>query len=278
MTTPSEFAAVEAKPDGRRVVIVHYHLFKNAGTSIDRALKAQCGDRWASIEADHGDQKLSTSTVRALIDARPGLLAISSHTAPIEPHLLGNDVHVIPIVFLRHPVDRIRSAYDFERKQGADTLGSRMASTLTFPDYVNFFIQHPHSRSFRNFQSHRLSRASQFTEKKEIERALDALDQLAVVGVVERYDLSVRAYDRLIQAQLTDFELSLRHDNAGNRTSLSLDSRLKEIYEELGREMHEKVIQNNLLDLLLWKQAFRKLLSPAISQIVKPGPESNPTS
>lgn len=262
MTEPFERPAVSKNPNGRRVVIVHYHLFKNAGTSIDRALKAYCDDRWTLIEADHGDRQLTTEAVRALIDSRPELLAISSHTAPIEPHLIGEDLNVIPIVFLRHPIDRMRSAYDFERKQGADTLGSRTARMMPFPDYLSFFLQHPRARNFKNFQAHRLAKASPLTERSMLECALDALDRIPFVGAVECFEASIRKYECLIQAQLPGFRLAYRHDNQGGRSNETISARLEEIRNELTPSGFEEAMQNNLADLLIWERAYWRAASP----------------
>ena len=33
-----------------RTIILHYHLFKNAGTSVDAILKRIFGDRWVTRE------------------------------------------------------------------------------------------------------------------------------------------------------------------------------------------------------------------------------------
>jgi hypothetical protein len=33
-----------------RTIILHYHLFKNAGTSVDAILKRNFGDKWVTSE------------------------------------------------------------------------------------------------------------------------------------------------------------------------------------------------------------------------------------
>lgn len=255
VTMSAESAAVRPEPDGRRVVIVHYHLFKNAGTSIDRALKAQCGKRWTSIESDHGDRKLPTNMLRELILSRPELLAISSHTAPIEPHLLGDDLHIFPIVFLRHPIDRMRSAYDFERHQGAETFGSRTARAMDFPGYVEHFIRHRSSRSFRDYQSYCLADASSDRQRGELDRALDGMGRLAFVGVVEHYEISLREIERRMQRLLPAFRLTVEHANAGGRDQSSLELRLARIRHQLTPALFEEALSHNLRDLVLWERA-----------------------
>jgi len=98
-----------------RSVIIHYHLFKNAGTSIDHILKTHFAKRWTELEQE--DEQPRPVEVLTYLRQQSQIQAISSHTAqlpvPIHP-----DIAFFPIVFVRHPLDRIASAYSFERKQG----------------------------------------------------------------------------------------------------------------------------------------------------------------
>ena len=99
----------------KRPVIVHFHLFKNAGTSVDRILQRNFGDRWIEIEGPN-NKKLTQDALIDFIRGNPQYDAISSHTAVVSVPQY-DDIEIIPIFFYRHPIDRIRSAYDFERKQ-----------------------------------------------------------------------------------------------------------------------------------------------------------------
>lgn len=240
-----------------RAVLIHYHLFKNAGTSVDRALKALYGVRWTSIEAQSGDKELPPERIQALIDRSPDIVAISSHTARIEPWALHN-VTVFPLVFVRHPIDRMMSAYEFERNQPADTLGARKAKELTFREYVDFFVNTLNARTFRNFHSHRISRASQKRDLPEVERALDALESLPFVGVVEEYEASIRYLERQAQPLFPDLKLTTLRANAGSRSG-SIEAKLAEIRHQLGPELYDAACERNLRDLVIWERAQRIL-------------------
>lgn len=265
MTNQAEAAEVPEAHEPR-AVLIHYHLFKNAGTSVDRALKQLYGPRWTSIEAKSGDKELPPEELQRLIDKSPDLLAISSHTARMEPWAL-RDLTVFPIVFVRHPIDRIRSAYEFERKQVADTLGASKAKELTFPEYVEFFLN-LNARTFRNFHSYRISRASQRDELPEIERALDALDALPFVGVVEEFETSIRYIEERAKAIIPSLKLTNMRANAGSRSG-SLESRLAEIRDELGRDLYAATCDKNLRDLVIWERA-RLLLTKAKCELATP--------
>ncbi|MFV2064622.1 MAG: hypothetical protein ACC726_14100, partial [Chloroflexota bacterium] len=113
-----------------RHVVIHYHIFKNAGTSVDRALRTHFGSTWTTLEA--GDRQrdpsghLSPERIRRFLDEHRTVQALSSHTADLPPPSVeGLQLH--PIIMLRHPLDRIRSIYDFARTQKEDTPNSRLA-------------------------------------------------------------------------------------------------------------------------------------------------------
>ncbi|BDW84197.1 hypothetical protein [Roseicyclus marinus] len=177
-----------------RTIILHYHLFKNAGTSVDAILKRNFPDRWVTREfpAMGGN---NTPLVEAWIRETPEAIAYSSHTmmGPI-PHIDG--VRVISFLLLRDPIERIKSAYRFERTQNADTWGARLAKEHDFEGYVRARLARPGDRQCRNFQTHRLASLMPGAEP-ELDRAKRALAALSVVGRVEAFD---EAMERLAAA------------------------------------------------------------------------------
>ena len=95
----------------QRTVILHYHLFKNAGTSVDRLLKDNVADRWVTGEfpANGGN---NSGLVADWIRPTPDAVAFSSHTM-LGPLPFVDDVQIISLIFLRDPIARIISAYTF---------------------------------------------------------------------------------------------------------------------------------------------------------------------
>src|SRR5688572_13631090 len=107
-----------------RTVVVHYHTFKNAGTSLDRLLELNYGRRWGTLEGPVARRRLEPEALRAHLEAHPEIEALSSHTALMNPAVADADLQLFPLVLLRNPLDRIRSAYNFERKQQVGTPGA----------------------------------------------------------------------------------------------------------------------------------------------------------
>jgi hypothetical protein len=195
-----------------RTIILHYHLFKNAGTSLDLILKRNFGTRWVTAEFS-GEGAGNTAQVADWIRDNPDAVAFSSHTAqgPI-PRIDG--VKIISVMFLRDPIARIRSAYAFERDQGVETWGAELAASTDFAGYVSARLARPGDRQCRNFQTHRLALlapASPGPQNElqngpelapELTRARQGLAMLSFVGLVAEFDRSVA---RLARMLLPDF-------------------------------------------------------------------------
>jgi hypothetical protein len=242
-----------------RNVIVHYHIFKNAGTSIDQILKSNFGAAWKTLEADSGDKMLAAERVRDFLLADPSIKALSSHTA-LLPFPRADGLNVIPILFLRHPIDRIRSAYEFERKQGADTRGAQAAREHAFPEYVQRFLDAPADRRFRNFQVWRVNRQLPWKEGySELELALEALPMLPVVGIVEDFERSLRIIRQVVTPRFPGFATKAVRANASSASGISLEAKLDRIRQELGAELYRRVEAHNLADWILWERARGRL-------------------
>ena len=171
-----------------RTIILHYHLFKNAGTSVDAILKRNFPGKWVTREFPIKGEN-NTALVEDWIRGTPEAVAYSSHTmmGPI-PQVEG--VRVISCMLLRDPIERIKSAYRFERTQNADTWGAKLAKEHDFEGYVRARLARPGDRQCRNFQTYRL--ASLMPGKgTELERAKRALAALSVVGRVEAFDAAM---------------------------------------------------------------------------------------
>jgi hypothetical protein len=94
-----------------RSIIIHYHLFKNAGTSVDSVLEKSFGASWRNFDNKNSSARFSPKEFEKINLEHPELKAFSSHQ--IVPPIPKGSLRVYPIIFLRHPIDRIKSAYLF---------------------------------------------------------------------------------------------------------------------------------------------------------------------
>ncbi|MEM9011997.1 MAG: hypothetical protein AAGE18_12270 [Pseudomonadota bacterium] len=217
---------------GDRIVILHYHLFKNAGTSFDAILQQNFPDKW--VTAEFSTQGADNSAeVADWIAANPGAVAFSSHTM-LGPVPAVEGVKILPVMFFRDPLARIASAYRFERTQQADTFGARLAKEVDdLAGYVHRRLERREDRQCRNFQTARLASLCPGPEP-EFDRAVFALDRLALAGLVEQFDASLQMLQAKLHPYHPDFEPGSAHLNrsggqGGPERQIDADAELIEV-------------------------------------------------
>ena len=196
-----------------RTVILHYHLFKNAGTSLDRILKDNFAETWLTAEFSPSGGN-NTDQVVSWIAETPDAVTYSSHTllGPL-PQIAG--VQIIPVILLRDPLARIRSAYQFERKQDVDTWGAELARTHDLEGYVRARLDRKGDRQCRNFQTSRL--ASMVPgDTPEVGRAISAVrlfQKTGVIGRVEKFAATLDALTARVKPVFPDFKAEVVRAN-----------------------------------------------------------------
>src|SRR5262252_8533880 len=102
-----------------RSVILNYHIFKNAGMSLEEILDRNFGERFARFDGPDQNARVDNTVLLEFLDRNGHLEAVSSHQIrhpiPAIPGFLFFDV-----CFLRDPLDRIRSMYDYARVKPID--------------------------------------------------------------------------------------------------------------------------------------------------------------
>ena len=237
-----------------RSVIIHFHMFKNAGSSVDTILERNFGKDWVEIEGP-GNKKLTPEMMVTYIKDHPNVKAISSHTAQVTlPKIPG--VNIIPMFFFRHPIDRIQSAYNFERKQESDAPGAIKAKELDFPAYLAWRLSSPTIFSIVNFHAFRLKDFKKETFNREAQvlrpRALTALKQLPIVGLVERFDESMEKYAKIIRPHFPDFKTFNARANANSNPAQSIKAKLEQFESKIGRGTYINLTQLNAIDMELY--------------------------
>lgn len=249
-------------PDGAgtrpmRKLIVHYHLFKNAGSSVDAILKDSFGERWAEFDTEDPAAKILPERLEEYIRSNPGLRAISSHQA-LPPIPLGEDYEIFPLLFVRHPLDRARSAYLFEwQKQ----LGLEVPKG-TFAQYVEEKLT-TGTGAISNFHVYQFSNLATGGEKPKhdpvpetrLAMAKEFLSSLPFFGLVEQFQESLVRAHFYLKYHFPEIRMVNRTVNSTQNTASHLDARLIAIRAELGAEVYGLLERRNLLDLALYQYA-----------------------
>lgn len=243
-----------------RLVILHYHLFKNAGSSVDkilkrnimghpahrvlkrigaRILKSHYPDRWVTAEfpAKKGN---NTHLVEEWLRDNPSAVAFSSHSMQ-GPIPKVEDAHVVSMMLFRDPIERIRSAFLFDR-----LLGNAFAKDCkNIKSYVRNRLAIPGDGQCRNFQTRRLANLVPGSES-DLERAKAALDLLSVAGRVEAFGEFMERLAQSISDYIPNFTWNLVRANASRR--YDADAELDEETKALLK--HENADDYALLEAL----------------------------
>ncbi len=220
-----------------RTVVLHYHLFKNAGTSLDQILRKNFGDRLVKAEF-LSSLKGNTEQVEAWIADTPEAVAYTSHTmmGPL-PRVRG--VRIIPVILLRDPIARIRSAYQFERNQDAETWGAELAKKHDLEGYVRARLARDGDRQCRNFQTSRLATLTP-SDAPELERAIAsarAIQKAGVLGRVEDFAKALEDLTKLLKPEFSDFQAEAVRANVSKKSkdavaNAALDALLQEANQD----------------------------------------------
>jgi hypothetical protein len=244
-----------------RTVIVHYHIFKNAGSTFDSMLEATFGERWANFDKPQAAAVITPGEMAEFIVSHPNHAAVSSHHAVLPlPEIPG--VNILPAIFLRHPLDRARSVYDFERRQGIEagpvSKGAEQAAKLSFAEYLRWRLDATVNGVVANFQTVRLIHDPRFNRHKLTEQdyqlAWCRLRNLPFVGLVEDFDTSVNRFSMLAKSKLVDFASEYVSHNQSQRES-SLVRRLKKMRLELGELMWNELVERNEMDIRIYEMS-----------------------
>lgn len=243
-----------------RKLIIHYHLFKNAGTSVDNILKDSFGDGWENWDCPSDKEgPILPAEMAAFIAENPQLTAISSHDA--VPPLPVGDFQVFPIVFMRHPIDRAKSAYLFEWKK---ELGSDQPKG-SFSEYIDEKLAQSGDTVISNFHVSRLSnmvygkdvRRKALRDYERLERAKLFLSSIPYFGLVENFQQSLIRMHYYLKPNFPEITVVNHQANVIQDVNAKLEEKLKAIEDDLGEEKYKVLCERNNLDLQLYQFAVK---------------------
>lgn len=251
-----------------RYIILHHHIFKNAGVSLEHCLMSSFGERWSSIEGNQPWSTISNDQLFRFINANPKLCAISSHQARVirKPY---SDYRVFPIIFIRHPLDRVGSCYEYERAVNSDyhTSVAAQKGLKYYIDYCLEDVEQINTAVIRNYQTLHLSRALEGVDDTrkvlagdlDLNESISFLDNLQAFGVVDEMGASLQLLNDWLTPYFPDIKLKPVVLNSSNRIGTTVDERITRLKEEVGGTRYRRIIENNLLDLSLYAFAKQKL-------------------
>jgi tetratricopeptide (TPR) repeat protein len=240
-----------------RTVLIHHHIFKNAGTSFNHGLKNSFGD--AYFEYDPPGSKVTTAIMLCeFIVSHPQALAISGHHICL-PTPQGSDFQTRSSILIRQPLARIRSIYGFERKQQAQTVGAIRAKELGFRDYVLWRLE-TSPNVYCNYQTLYCSRTDNVSPiylatEADLDLAIQNLRNCSVVGTVERYAETLTMAQYEFSQSYEDLVLKAAHLNPTAGVIAPYSTIRADLVNDLGEELVDRLEALNQLDQRLYEVA-----------------------
>jgi hypothetical protein len=244
-----------------RLVILHYHIFKNAGSTIEDILDHSFGERFAKVDMSAGEGLISNPDLVRFFDARPNLRAFSSHQVrhplPEAPGYLFFD-----ICFLRDPIDRIRSIYTYfrQRPNPADPM-SDLANRTALGDFIASMIQ-DFPLFVKNVQVNLLACAgdSDEPEPRDLDLAIQRMLATSFLGVVDCFDQSVAAGAQALRRAFPELDCARPAVNVSDGLQGTIASRTEKLRQACSQEVYGELLRLNSLDRQLVDRARAEVL------------------
>ena len=243
-----------------RFVIVHYHVFKNGGSTIESILRREFGPDFATVHGPHAGSTLGARDLASFLRDHPNTLALSSHHLRYPKPSLRNIV-VFDCCFLRHPLDRLHSVYNYLRQTPSfDTL-HRRAREL----YPREFMQRLVAESpdvVSDVQVMQLANSGAYTRPahpNDLERAAKVVREMAIPGVVEMFDESLVAAEYFLRPAFPGVSLEYVPQNIRRPLAMSIAAREQRLADLWGAALYDDVARLNQLDLELYRRAEREI-------------------
>lgn len=237
-----------------RHILLHAHIFKNAGTTLDWALQRHFGNGFLDHRDEEKMREQGAAWLRQLVSQSASLEAISSHHMPAAARAPGCAFHTLYL--LRHPLRRALSVYAFERRQDAQSRGARAAKEMDLQSYLAWRMRPDVPNVVRNYQTAYLAGCHQpLIGEQDLAvlfgRAQAALINTPLIGLVERFDESMVLFETLLGAQYPGLDLAYKPQN---RTSASDSESLAQVFTSLG-DMAPHLVSENSYDMALYRLA-----------------------
>lgn len=268
-----------------RKIIVHYHFYKNAGTSVDKILQNSFNERWISCDVKdislsnevikkfqiytktiNEHTRMSSDVLKAIILDSHNKIAFSAHQIVMPIPKFDEQIIIYPIFFIRHPVDRLLSGFRFECGQ----LGINIESSDAFVEYVSNKYSNPQTNPFDNFHALRLGNVDpskpgsvgSLDRDKILGNAKNLLKNISFYGIVELFDDSLKKMSDYLIEDFPNIKVKSYWLNYSRNKGQTLKERIDLLKNKIGENLFQYILDRNSMDMELYDFAvsefFRK--------------------
>ena len=243
-----------------RFLIVHYHIFKNGGSTILSILEREFRDGFATVHGPDDVSVVDQASLAGFVAEHASIQAISSHHLRYPKPVLPNTI-VFDCCFLRHPLDRLQSLYSYFQKILVDDPLCRLARQEPPRSFFKKLVDSaPHLIS--NVQVTMLAQGGAFTrpvDTPDVEFAADVVANMAIPGLVERFDESLVAAEYFLKPAFPRLRLDYLPQNVSRPLGASPTDRQEWLKHSWGPDLYATLENLNQCDLELWRRASREV-------------------
>jgi hypothetical protein len=240
-----------------RFVLLHYHFLKNAGSTIENILDRNFGERFARVDTQERSGHFTNAALLQFLEDNPEVAAVSSHQLR-HPLPEARGYLFFDLCFLRDPIDRIRSMYDYFREKPAagDPL-SELANRSALGEFITCLVER-FREEVTNVQVALLAHGGvdeHAPDQRDFAVALERVLDTAFLGVVDRFDQSVIAGRHFLDPVFPALDSSHAPANVSGGMEGSLSARRRKLRDACGHTVYKELVRLNALDCELVRRA-----------------------
>lgn len=240
-----------------RFVLLHYHILKNAGTTVEEILYQNFRERLLRFDIPDRDEQVTNSHLLSLLDTHPNVSAVSSHQiyypVPQAPGFI-----FFPLCFLREPLDRIRSIYDYFRdKPSEGDPVSELALRVGLGDFTAHLVEH-YPWMVNDVQVNLLSNGLINDQPKgleDLERATERMLETSFLGVVDCFNKSLIAGQHSLRTVFPNLDCGRAPVNVSGGMGSTIDARIEKFRQACDPRIWAELVRMNQMDQELLKRA-----------------------
>lgn len=253
-----------------RTIICHYHIYKNSGTSFDALLTENYGDRHLCFDGPFPFFSIDQQQLIRIITSRSNVIAFSSHQIRL-PIPVSLDFLVLPVVFVRHPLLRIQSIYQFKRKAFDGTVTSQAAQEKSFDAWISHcFADEQEVTNISNAQTYflgavyrqeSLSRTTPYGIEYDRHQAIRNLQNVRLLARTEHFYDDVSRFPEILQQYGLAFDCKQMKPHNTTSTDLNkpIEERLEILRTSLSKKNYQKLLNANAQDIFLLNYVTQRL-------------------
>ncbi len=255
-----------------RFVVVHYHIFKNAGSTVERIFEREFPGSFARIHGPSADATLDARDLESFLNDHPNVKAVTSHHLRYPAPVM-RDAVIFDCCFLRHPLDRLDSIYSYYRQVDSTDPLCRSAHRQSPAEFVRQLLDRS-PEQISNAQVTQIASRGAFTRpanEADLERAVQTVRNMALPGLVEMFEESMVTAEYFLRPAFPSIRLGSGPANVSRQILTSAAEREQRLIHLWGRDLHRELTRLNELDIRLTEQTsieIRRRLSmmPAVPE------------